>query len=134
MLYKEGGQCLLLSLVRLFMTLHGPMDCSPPGSSVHGILQARILEWVVISFSRVSSCPRDQTQVLLHCWQILYHLSHQGSPPERVKALLKVPAKGWSVVGNGWSAAGRAGSYQPALGPRGSGMLTAMDAANAPGG
>ena len=36
-------------------TLWGPMDCSPPGSSVHGILQARILEWVAISFSRGSS-------------------------------------------------------------------------------
>ena len=39
------------------------MDCSPPGSSVHGILQARILEWVAIPFSRRSSPPRDQTQV-----------------------------------------------------------------------
>ena len=39
------------------------MDCSPPGSSVHGILQARILEWVAISFSRGSSRPRDRTQV-----------------------------------------------------------------------
>ena len=39
------------------------MDCSPPGSFVHGILQARILEWVAISFSRGSSWPRDRTQV-----------------------------------------------------------------------
>jgi len=39
------------------------MDCSPPGFSVHGILQARILEWVAIPFSRGSSQPRDQTQV-----------------------------------------------------------------------
>ena len=39
------------------------MDCSPPGSSVHGILQARILEWVSISFSRRSSQPRDWTRV-----------------------------------------------------------------------
>ena len=37
------------------LTLCDPMDCSPPGSSVHGILQARVLEWVVISFSRGSS-------------------------------------------------------------------------------
>ena len=44
-------------------TLCGPMDSSPPGSSVHGILQARILEWVAIPFSRGSSQPRDQTQV-----------------------------------------------------------------------
>ena len=45
-----------------------PMDCSPPGSSVHGILQARILEWGAISFSRGSSQPRDRTLSLLH-WQ-----------------------------------------------------------------
>ena len=45
------------------LTLCGPMDCSPPGSSVHGILQARILEWVAISFSTGSSRPRDQIEV-----------------------------------------------------------------------
>ena len=45
------------------LTLCDTMDCSPPGSSVHGILQARILEWVAISFSRGSSQPRDWTQV-----------------------------------------------------------------------
>ena len=43
-------------------TLCGPMDCSPPGSSVHGILQARRLEWVAISFSKGSSRPRDWTR------------------------------------------------------------------------
>ena len=40
-----------------------PIDCSPPGSSVHGILQARIQEWVTMPFSRGSSQPRDWTQV-----------------------------------------------------------------------
>ena len=44
-------------------TLCDPVDYSLPGSSVHGIFQARVLEWVVISFSRGSSGPRDQTQV-----------------------------------------------------------------------
>ena len=44
-------------------TLCDLVDCSPPGYSVHGILQARILEWVAISFSRGSSRPRDWTQV-----------------------------------------------------------------------
>ena len=44
-------------------TLCDPMDCSPPGSSIHGIFQARILEWVAISFSRRSSWPRDWTWV-----------------------------------------------------------------------
>ena len=42
---------------------HFLMDCSLPGSSVHGILQARILEWVAISFSRGSSWPRDRSRV-----------------------------------------------------------------------
>ena len=40
-----------------------PSDCSPPGSSVHGILQARILEWVAMPSSRASSQPRDRTRV-----------------------------------------------------------------------
>ena len=40
-------------------TLCDPMDCSLPGSTIHGIFQARILEWVAISFSRRSSRPRD---------------------------------------------------------------------------
>ena len=44
-------------------TLCDPTDCSLPGSSVHGILQARMLEWVAIPSSRGSSQPRDQTQV-----------------------------------------------------------------------
>ena len=50
-------------------TLCDPMNYSPPGSSVHEILQARILEWVAICFSRGSSQPRDWTHVLhhLHC-------------------------------------------------------------------
>ena len=46
-------------------TLCDPMDCSPPGFSVHGILQARILDWVAMPFSRRSSQPRDWTQVSL---------------------------------------------------------------------
>ena len=44
-------------------TLCDPIDCRPPGSSVHGILQAIILEWIAIPFSRGSSWPRDQTRV-----------------------------------------------------------------------
>ena len=47
--------------LQLCSTLCDPMDCSPPGSSVHGILQARILEWVAMPSSRGSSRPRDRT-------------------------------------------------------------------------
>ena len=56
-----------------------PMDCSLLGSSVHGIFQARALEWVAISFSRGSSQPRGWTRVSPHCSLALYRLSHQGS-------------------------------------------------------
>ena len=55
--------------------------CNPMDYTIHGILQARILEWVTVLFCRGSSQPRDWTQpCLLHCWWILYQLSHQGSP------------------------------------------------------
>ena len=63
--------------------LCNPLDCSPPGSSVHGILQSRILEWVVISFSRGSFPARDQTHVsYISCtgrW-ILYHWATGEAP------------------------------------------------------
>ena len=61
-------------------TLCNPMDCGPPGSSVHGLLQAGILEWVAIPFSRGSSRPRDWTRVsCIPCVgrRILYQLHHQ---------------------------------------------------------
>ena len=60
------SQCWPLCLVlvtQLCPTLYNPMGCSPPGSSVHGIFQARILVWVAIPSSRGSSWPRDRTQV-----------------------------------------------------------------------
>ena len=62
---KEGSvQFYLSALVpQSCPTLCNPMDCTLPGSSVHGILQARILEWVAIPFFKRSSWPRDQTQV-----------------------------------------------------------------------
>ena len=46
-------------VAQLCLTLCDPMDCSLPGSSIHGIFQARILEWIAISFSRGSSQPRS---------------------------------------------------------------------------
>ena len=50
-------------VTQLCLILCDPMDCSPPGSSVHGILQARTVEWIAIPFSRESFQPRDRTQV-----------------------------------------------------------------------
>ena len=52
-------------VAQLCLTLCDSVDCSPPGSFVHVILQARMLEWVAVSFSRGSSQHRDQTQVSL---------------------------------------------------------------------
>ena len=65
-------------VTQLCPTLCDSMDCSPPGSSVHGVFQARILEWAAIPFSRGSSQPRDQTWVSTLQAFSLYYLSHQG--------------------------------------------------------
>ena len=59
--------------VQSCLTLCDPMDCSPPGSSVHGIFPARVLEWVPIMEIFLT---QGLNLGLLHCRQILYHLSH----------------------------------------------------------
>ena len=74
------GQLLFLPCVLVAQTcptLCHPMDCSPPGPSVHGILQARILEWVAIPSSRRST--QGSNPCLPHCRQMLYCLSHWRS-------------------------------------------------------
>ena len=63
-------------------TLCDPMDRSPPGSSVPGILQARTLEWVAMPSSRGVFATQGWNPGLLHCRRILYQLSRQGSPQE----------------------------------------------------
>ena len=71
------------SVVQSYLTLYDRMDCSPLGSSVHGISQASILEWVVISYCRGSSRPRDGTCIsCVSCigrW-ILYHCASWEAP------------------------------------------------------
>ena len=76
-LYSNGVNEVIVA--QSFPTLWDPMDCSPPGFSVHGILHTRILEWVAIHFSRGSSQPRDWIQVTCIAGSFFYHLSHQGS-------------------------------------------------------
>ena len=124
---------MLCLVAQLCLTLCDPTDCSPPGSSVHGVLQARILEWVAMSssgdLSNPGIKPRSPTlqadslpteppgkpnntgvgslsllhwifptlelnQGLLHCRQILYHLSYQGSPCEY---LYEIPIQGKQI-------------------------------------
>ena len=93
------------------------MDCSLRSSFVHGIFQARVLEWVAISFSRGSSPPRDRTQVSHIARRHLYHLSHHGSSgseylqlkikcnemSEKMPHVQEGPVWVWRVWGAHWS-------------------------------
>ena len=72
-LQQRNGYTACCSVAQLCLTLCHPMDCGPPGSSLHGDPQARILEWIVTSFSRGSSQPRDRTYISCTGRQILYH-------------------------------------------------------------
>ena len=80
------------------------MDCGPPGSSVHGILQTRILEWVAVPSSRGSSWPRDGTcfsyNSCIGRW-VLDHCHHLGSPNHK---LFKVGGEGDDRGWDGWMA------------------------------
>ena len=79
--YEYLGVCVCVCVcvrmcaksLQLCLSLCDPVDCSPPGSSVHRILQARILEWVAMSSFRRSSQPRDRTCVSCIDRQVLYH-------------------------------------------------------------
>ena len=80
----ENSICQGISIVKVLVaqlcpTLCNPIDCSPPVFSVHGILQARTLERVAISFSKGIFPTQGSNLGLPCCRQILYHLSHQGS-------------------------------------------------------
>ena len=90
----QGTRKVKVLVAQLCPTLCDPMDCSPPGSSVYGILQARILEWVASPFSRGSSLPGDQMWVSciegrffiisatreahIYCWYEPIHINLQG--------------------------------------------------------
>ena len=89
------------SVIQLCPTLCDPMDCSPPGSSVHGIFQARILEWVAIPFSRGSSWPRNQTWVswvsCIGMW-ILYHCATWETQLVTIKSAMEETELVYSVL------------------------------------
>ena len=68
-----GYAVLCCLIAKSCLTDCEPVDCRPPGSSVHETPQARILEWVAISSSRASSWPRDRTHISCIGRQILYH-------------------------------------------------------------
>ena len=95
----------MCSVAQSCLTLCNPMNYSPPGSSTYGIFQARILEQVVISYSRGSSQPRDQTSVSrVFCigMQILYNCATWESWPHYTvaqmrKTSLAEPPRFWSL-------------------------------------
>ena len=89
--------CCCCLVAKSFPTLCNPMDCSPPNSSVHGTSQARIQEWISISFSMGSSQHRDWTCIscvgrhILYCWAIreVPILCDHSSKPEFFPLLLR---------------------------------------------
>ena len=83
------GLSLLLLVAKSCPTLLQPMDCSPPDSSVHGIFQARTLEWAAISFSRGSSQSRDWICVSCIGRWIVYHWATWEAPKSYSAALQK---------------------------------------------
>ena len=88
-------------------TVCDPMDCNPPGSSVHGILQARILEWVAISFSRGSFQLRDQTQVSCIAGRCFTNWATRegflvGPHQTLAESIIKMQAEWVIVDGDGW--------------------------------
>ena len=64
---------VVVLVAQSYLTLYNPMDCSPQGSSVHGILQARILEWVASSFSRDLPDPGWNQELEDNCFTMLCH-------------------------------------------------------------
>ena len=78
--YMQVCVCMRAKSPQSCTTLCDPMGYSPPGSSVHGILQARVLEWVAMPSSRGSSQPRNQTSIFCIGRHVLYHQCHLGTP------------------------------------------------------
>ena len=91
--------CVLV--IQSCLTLCNPMDCSLPGSSVHGILQARILEWVAISFSNLIQCPQQNNSPAAKSLQLCPTLcdpidgSRPGSP---VPGILQARTLEWVAI------------------------------------
>ena len=89
------------SVTQSCLTLCDPMDCSPPGSSVHGIFLARVLEWIVISYSRGSSWPRNPTHVSWVSFigkQIVYQLGSLYTHTHTHNAILFSHKKEWKKI------------------------------------
>ena len=125
--WHMGGCCLV---TKSCLTLCNPMDCSPPGSSVHRTSKARILEWVTISFSRVFSSFRDRTHLFCIGRWVLYHWATREPPPRRPPKVLELTSYGcneawapslpWESVRVRWSRCVKVSRTMPIVqqGPR----------------
>ena len=87
-MFDQSLWCICVySVVKSCPTLCDPMDCSPPGSSVQGVSQTRILEWVAVSFQGIF-LTKGSNPGLLHCRQILY-CPFTGKPVKALVTLTK---------------------------------------------
>ena len=86
---------VVMSVTQSCPTLCDPMDCNPPGSSVHEILQARTLEWVCHFLLQRIFPTQGLNPGLLQCRQILYHLSYQEAPMRETKQTNKEDTCGY---------------------------------------
>ena len=86
MISLDGGDLV----AKLYLTLCDPLDCSPPGSSVHGIFQTRIMEWVAISFSR-GVFPTRGIKPRSPALQVYSFLTEPPGKPNMAKYMNKLP-------------------------------------------
>ena len=102
--------CVCVSVAQRCLTFCSPMDCSPPGSSVHGILQARILDWVAISSCRGASRSKNRTHMSYGSCagrQILYPSTTWKAPysentcPNHIISIIPAPVVDKESGGNG---------------------------------
>ena len=99
--------CGLHLTMCLCPTLFDLIDCSPSVSSVHGISQARVLEWIAISSFKGSSRPRDQTHISSIGRWILYHCtSRDAHPSDQIYVVVVQPSSRVQLCATPWTAAG----------------------------
>ena len=100
--YKNS--CILCVCVQLCLTFRNPIDCRPPDSSVHGIFQARILEWVTVFSSRGSSWPRDWTCIsCVSCIVGIFFTAEPWDPGFSLTSLEQYLRVIWDAVSQAWS-------------------------------
>ena len=104
-IYKNKRKVKWSEIAQSCPTICDPVDCSPPGSSIHGTLQARTREWVAISFSRGSFWPRDRTQVpciagrCFNLWATRERLSNSNICNFYSKTLCSQISEAWAWEG-----------------------------------